>query len=50
MSEVRGVALITVSSSDGVADVARRATEFIDANMPGTLAWEVSWIGTPGAV
>ncbi len=41
MSEVRGLALITVSNPDGVVDVARRATDFIDAHLPGTLVWEV---------
>lgn len=40
MSQSRGLALVTVRDFDGAADVARRTTEFIEENLPGTLVWE----------
>ncbi len=40
MSESRGLALLTVHNIDRVADIAHRATAFIQENLPGTLAWE----------
>jgi len=40
VSESRGLALLTVHNIDLVADVARRATAFIQENLPGTVVWE----------
>lgn len=40
MSELRSLGLIKVTDPERAADVTRRATEYIEQNLPRTLVWE----------